>query len=384
MMRLLVVAVSIGVVALAFISGRQSSRPPIVSGELQSTEALRRALEEPDDLLRVYLYSAYLQGLDASNLARTLETIDASGRRLTNREVELLMLAWSRFDPDEAFSLALFSADKEGRRGAGAALYAWATHDPVAAQAALFGLKGDRLAEYLQGRFVAGWVRGGGLADATRFVDEMPTGPNREFLTGVIADELVKTNAAAVIEWAEAIPAEAREGYKSTVFKRSTATLARVDPRATARWLGRHVDAEYAQGCIWVLAWNWVESDPRATLRWLESLSPGTRRTEAVRKTFAQWLRSDRDQAESWLGAAEPSATLDPAVRLIVMQRLDESPAAAVDWVRRIHDRGARERLMVRIGKSWMKQDPDAARRWIDSSGLPPAARRAIANSKPS
>jgi hypothetical protein len=300
---------------------------------------------------------------------------------LSNSELELFMLAWSRFDPAEAFERALLDAHRDGRRAVGAATYAWATHDPVAARSALLGLDGDRLEDYLLGRLMAGWVNGGGLAAATTFARDTPPGPVRQFLTGVIANGLAERSTTDVIAWAEEAPTG--DGFKKIAFKKTTASLSRTEPAAAASWLTRHIDAPYADGCIWVLAWNWVESEPSKTFEWLASLPPGARRAEAVRKAFAYWFETDSEGAERWLSAKPPSATLDPALRIVVMENLEESPMIAIGWARRIHDKGSRERLMVRIGKSWMREDPEAAKQWLSASGLPLTARRAVLAQKP-
>jgi hypothetical protein len=377
-MRSVIIVVTLATIAGVFVLGRRSVDPPQGQAGLRTLASLERALHEPDLLDSNYLFSAYMQGLDADRLPETLQLIEASGRRLTNFEIEMLMLAWARFDPEEAFKQALFNANVDGRRSVGAATYAWATHDPTAAQSAMYALRGDPLEELLFGRLVAGWVRGGGLSAATQFVRESQAGPGRQFLTGAIANELAERSPAEVIAWADSV--DAGDGFKLLVFQKATATLARLAPAQGAGWLGRHIDAPYADGCLWVLAWNWVESEPVATFEWLAALPPGTKRAEAVRKAFAYWLKTDSESAEGWLRNAPPSATLDPALRIVVMNKLEESPGKAINWARRISDKGRRERLMVQVGQSWMQEDPEAAKRWVAASGLPATARRAILN----
>lgn len=372
---LLVFGLSILLVSGAYLLGRQSASQSIDVGSA-TLDSLELAMREPSRVEGRYSFAAYMNGLNADNLEQTLKVIESSGRRLSSFELELLMLAWCKFDPAGAFERALLDTTRDGRRAVGAATYAWATYDPVAARSALLGLGGDRLEDFLLGRFLAGWVDGGGLAGATEFARETPPGPGRQFLTGVIATQLSERSAADAIAWAEAAPAG--DGFKKLAFNKTTAALSRTAPAAAAAWLERHVDAPYADGCTWVLAWNWVESAPKPTFEWLATLPPGARRAEAVRKAFAYWREADAEAAEDWLGAQSPSMTLDPAIHIVVAEQLEESPAAAINWTRRIYDKGRRERMMVKVGKIWMREDPEAAKQWLSTSGLPLGARRAI------
>jgi len=372
---LLVFGLSILLVSGAYLLGRQSASQSVDVGSA-TLDSLELAMREPSRVEGRYSFAAHMNRLNADNLEQTLNVIESSGRRLSNFELELLMLAWCKFDPAGAFESALLDTTRDGRRAVGAATYAWATYDPVAARSALLGLGGDRLEDFLLGRFVAGWVDGGGLAGATEFARDTPKGPGRQFLTGVIATRLAERSAAEAVRWAEAAPT--RDGFKKLAFAKTAAALSRTEPAAAAAWLKRHVDAPYADGCTWILAWNWVESAPKPTFEWLATLPPGSRRAEAVRKAFAFWREKDPEAAEDWLGAQSPSMTLDPAVHIVVVEQLEESPAAALSWTRRIYDKGRRERMMVKVGKSWMREDPEAAKQWLSTSGLPLGARRAI------
>jgi len=373
--QLFVIGLLVVSAAGSYLLGRQSVRPT-VEVDLTSREVLEAALSERDELERSHLFAGYMLGLNPDNLEQTLDVIAESGRRLSKRELELLMLAWTRFDAEGAFWRAIQDVERQGRRTVGAVAYAWAAHDPVAAQSALIPLKGDKHEEYLLGKHVEGLVAGGHIDSATEFVMSMPASARRQFLTGVIANKLGEASPADAIAWAEGVPAS--RGFKKLAFKKTTTVLARTGPRLAAAWLEKHLDEPYAEGCVWVLAWNWVGISPEDTFEWLVGMPPGRRRAEAVQRTFSYWFEVDGEKAERWLGWQSPHAILDPAVQMLSVATLDTSPMEAMNWARRIHEKSLREATMVKVAKAWMSEDPNAARKWLSVSDLPIGIRQAI------
>ncbi len=82
-------------------SGVAQSAPPS-----PGLDVLTAALEERDELERTYLLTSYLRSLVPESLPAALAEIEKHRVGVTEGEVRLLMLAWTRFDGPGAFKAA--------------------------------------------------------------------------------------------------------------------------------------------------------------------------------------------------------------------------------------------------------------------------------------
>ena len=357
---------------------RYSSEVPTGSGFSQV--ALDEALADRDWVNRTTGFSGQVRHLNPNNLEAVLETIDRSPADLTHDEMRLLMHAWTRFDPEAAFEYALFAPEAEKRRMAGAVIYGWAQRDPLAARGALLGIQNTDLEQWLEERFVLGWISGGGLGEAHAYVEALPASKRRELLVSQIAQVLARQGAGVVIDWAEGVDSD-ELGFKKTVFSKASGALAEYHRPQAMAWVTEQYGQRHAEGSARLVALNWAESDPDAAFEWLASLPPGEEKTQTVGFVFAYWLKTQPEKAAAWLEATESSEALDPAVRAVALARGAKDPAAGLQWARRIHDPGNRERVMVKIGQVWIRTDPEAAKMWLAVSGLPRAAHKSILGS---
>jgi len=386
MKSVVIVAVSCGALVAAFSLGRHSRSERRFASELTSVDSFRRALEDRDDLRRAYRLGVFFEGLDADNVTAVLsaiEAIETRGGRLSDEELRLLMFAWTRFDAAGAFDYALFSVPgKDRRRAIGAAIYAWAFRDSVAAT---FKMKGAPLEGFVEGRVLAGRIHAGEIEAVSRDLRSIAPGERRRDLAEVAADELASQSPSALIDWAESLIEAEHEGgdeaFERSVYAGSVAALFRIDKERAAAWVAEHVGEAYASGVARFTAANWMRSDPESALEWLAGLEAGSERLEALHACFGSWYELEPKRAVSWLRDHTPNPVLDPAVKTVAMRAMAASPVDAIEWASRIGDKGRRERVLVSIGKAWMTSDPEAARRWMTASGLPQAARRAITRS---
>ena len=341
-------------------------------------DSFRQALEDRDWLTRSYRVSAYLQRLGPDELPEALAALERRRAWLDQEEIRLFMLAWARFDAPAAFERALAWPGRSQRTAAGAAIYAWAFHDPEAALRALDALEDPKLRDFLRTRLVAGWTRGPHRDGAHRYIASLPEGAQRDSFAGMLARELNEEGPEAVMRWAEEVP-EIVPSYKQTVFRKACAALAATDPEAAVRWAAAHAGRSYAQGSSAVIAGRWASLDPEAALAWLLELPRDRERDLAIADAFAQWLAFARAPAERWLHAATPADELDEALRVVVRRANHEGkPDGAVEWAKRIHDPRLRDEVIVAIGRAWLRSEPAAARSWLGRSDLPEALRVAI------
>ena len=348
--------------------------------EVATLASFERGLVDPDWITRTWRISGYLQGLAPENLDEALAALERERRLLDQDELRLFMQAWARFDPRGAFEHTLAWSGPARAKGAGAAIYAFAFHDPQGALQALGAVKDPALVKRLERRLVAGWARGPHRLDLNAHLASLPDDEQREAWVGGLAFEVAKQGGDALVAWAESVP-DVVPSYKASVFRKAAGVLASLDAPRAARWVGEHREHEYARGAVRVVAARWAETDPEAAFAWLRALAPGPERDAAVADAFAEWLERAPAAATQWLSQQPPSADLDPAVRVVVRRIYPQAPTDALHWSQRIANPELRAQVQTGVGRAWMRRDARAARAWLAESELPGPVREAILHS---
>ncbi len=346
----------------------------------------RAALLERDELERAYKLSVYLRGLERENLLETLEVLDRHQSGVTPAEIRLLMLAWSRFDAPGAFSWARDWPTPWKNTLIGEAIWAWGYRDGPAALRALEGLGDADLVGRYRSSLMEGWLRSSDRHSATQYIAEIDEPKRRSRLTFVLAAEAARDGADATIAWLEGVPEDSPNDFKQGAFYHAASAVARYEPLRAADWFVQHRDAWYSEGSLDVIARTWASHyDAPKVMEWLSGLPSveGERATElpeALGAAFGVWHRKEPEAAAEWLAAALPDARLDDAVMEIVRAGAQASPANAAAWAERIEDETQRRRALQASGRSWLDQDPDAARAWIDAADFSDELKQQILN----
>jgi len=365
---------------VGFWLGRATAPTP--ESELSTLASFQRALDDPDWLTRWYRFSGFLMHLDPDNLPEALEALEPQLPWLVTDELRVFMLAWSRFDAPGAFAQAMSWPGQLSRNTGGAALYAWAFRDPTAALEALDSVENPETREFMEARLIAGWAHGEHRASALEYVAFLPEGSRRFAYLGTLSWELAKEGPEAVMAWAEAVPDISRR-YKAAVFLKASSTLASSDAPAAAHWLAGHLDQNYTDGALRVVARSWASSDPPAALGWLTSLPAGERRDGAVSNAFRVWHERASGDAERWLRAGIPAEALDPAVSGMVNETRRGSPEIAMNWALELEDPERRRTNVGSVGRNWIRRDAPAAERWLAAADLPADLVQAIREQPP-
>src|SRR5262245_20427162 len=267
--------------------------------EVATLASFEQGLVDPDWITRTWRISGFLQGLGPGNLDETLALVERERRFLDPDELRLFMHAWARFDAPGAFERALSWSGPARAKGASAAIYAFAFHDPHGALQALEAVKDPSLAKRLQRRLVAGWARGPRRRELDAYLAALPDDEQRESWVGGLAFETAKQGGDALVAWAESVP-EVVPSYKSSVFRKASGVLASFDAPRAARWVAEHHERDYARGAVRVVAARWAENDPEAAFAWLRALPPDPEREAAVADAFAAWLEHSPAAATRW------------------------------------------------------------------------------------
>ena len=368
---------SLGIVAIAFAAGQYSARLTF-RAERVSAEQFAEALESRDWVYRAHTISSYVRDLGPENLPAALAAVEARRRWLSQDELRLFMGAWASFDPEAAFARSLTWPDHTRNKGAAAAIYGWALHNPKAAHRAAMTTNDSNLKALLLDRLVAAWAHGEDREGATLYIAGLPNEPSRSRLTSVLVREILADGHGAVMAWAEGLPDGNETGFRSTAYERTAGILAQDDHRAAVKFVERNRDTPEIEGAFAAVARRWVSTDPEAALAWARSLPPGSGRDRAVRIGFVQWQKKNPTAAERWLLATEASPELDPA-RFVVVRRLAATaPLEAIGLAQTIQDPETKERGLIAVLTQWLQVEHEAATAWLAQNPTPERVRKAI------
>lgn len=338
---------------------------------------LRASLEQPDVVERSFRFHAYLQTLSADEVAEASAIIESRSPWLEPDELSNFMLAWADFDAPAAFEWALSRPSPFREQASASALEAWAFRDPAAARRALESVDDavDRIS--LKEFFVAGWLRSGQHDGAIEYIMEHPAGTVRQRFTNLLTIELMREGPDAVVRWAEAIPDDAPDAFKTMAFQKAANILASVDPVHAAGWIEPHLGRDYAAEVPAAIGRRWLEIDPPAALTWLASLPPGDANDQALRATLTAWQGAAPEAAEAWVRSSSGAGGGRSAIEVMIA-RHSSDPPTAIGWARQIADPIDRHRTILRLARAWRRREPEVAKRWIEASELPPQVQSAI------
>lgn len=366
----------------AFGLGRWVSGP--IESDAPSVESFREALAADDPVMRAFGISRFLRRLSAENVDAVLAAIEPERLPFLEDSALLLMTAWTEFDGGAASDWAFGLEEGPERDLATAAVIdAWAFRNPAAAHGLVYSIEDAKSADRLHDHLVEGWARSGRIESLTGFLMDVPDDIRRQRGTSILTLEIMRRGADALIEWAEAIPDDARGDYKQTAFHKASNTLATFDSPRAARWIEAHLDTKYARAAPGVVARRWADTDPAAALEWLLSIPPSADRNDDLLRVFENWLQGDPANAEAWLLATSPAQRVDSAVYSIVKRDSRSRPRDALDWAQRIHEPAVKRRVLNAVGRSWCVRDPEACAAWLPVSGLEKGIQDRILRAEP-
>ncbi|MDB6079512.1 MAG: sigE 1 [Akkermansiaceae bacterium] len=290
-----------------------AARPARATGAKEgrsAIQALARALDEPDPVVRMERFSRLLGDLraeDAGALAEMLDGKKKDGVPLDEEE-QLLLHAWGGLDGPAAIAY-LREKGREHSEAAAAVMSSWATRDLASA---LDWLKAqpnggsDALA--------AGIAYGWGTQDldaAAKWVEERPATDMRAGMEGVLFDRYLETRGMeAVKQWYAQMP----EGtFRQHAADRIAAEISKEQPVAALDWLVQHGEG------------------------------PGPSHAMATDVIMGTLAEKDLPAAEAWLQRNGSAAEYDDAAEALVHYLRQSDPAAAAKWARTIRDAARRE-----------------------------------------
>ncbi len=241
---------------------------------------------------------------------------------------------WVRHDPDAALEWASTLPEKQRSGAYSGVLGSLAATDPTRASALALDLEPGQARRDVIGQIVGSWGEQAPREAMTWVLSELQGDDLTEGITQTLSSWAIATPREAA-EFYEQLPDNAREGR----YLRTVASMwARQEPSQAAAWVAAQPEDAGKADAMGHVMWNWTVADPQAASTWLI------------------------DQPES------PSR--DHAIGALAKATFDTDPAAAVTWAAAITDEARRAQTLERGLRNWVRQDADAARRWVQESGV--------------
>ena len=361
---------------------------PFASSPREGMDTLRAALSERNELERKYLLTSFLRKMRPDDVESVLKAIEDHRTGITQDDVRLIMLAWTRFDGPGAYKVASEWPTRWKSVLMEEAIAAWGYNDGPAALAEAAKIEDQGLRAKFHSRALSGWVSSGDRQEVTAFAANEPNARRRGRLAFRLAGQAKRDGPDAIIAWAEGVPDDLPNKFKVDVFGHACGTLTTLDPKRATQWYESQMKHWYSEACLGLIANKWSrEDDSDAVITWVMSLpveeARESERTDAVRKLFRNWSPKNPEAAEAWLKSAPAGPARDEAVDEFAKSIAEASPSEALEWVRQMTDEKQRKYRSLRYTRMWFERNPEAAMVWIAAADLDSAERKAILNNLP-
>ena len=128
---------------------------------------------------------------------------------------------------------------------------------------------------------------------------------------------------------------------------------------------------------------QWTPADPEAAVNWLGSFPATNAQPEQVQSVIKTWSHYEPAAVAKWLANLPAGTASDGMVNAFLDGAVEKYPDVAVFWTQSVTDETKRQQFQMQVARQWMKTDPSAALKWINSLNLPEAIRQSLTATSP-
>lgn len=206
----------------------------------------------------------------------------------------------------------------------------------------------------------------------------LPPGDDRETAIVVTTSTTLEHDPRGLAGWIGQLSGDDRAIALSAIMPQ----LTQEDPLAMASYVEKlpATDRSLAAGRDFAVVW--ANYDPAAAASWSAGLAADSAlRTRALAGVAEIWAASDPAQAAAWISRLPSDRAHETAAKVYVDNVALYNPAAAAAMVPQLGAE-AREAAIRKIGQSWLKSDPGAARQWLSQLNLSDDQMKTLEGSK--
>jgi hypothetical protein len=233
-------------------------------------------------------------------------------------------------------------------------------------------LPGREDREAAEDGIVSVWAQFDPIAAATWALrDERPS-TQREYLHRIM---FRWDDHSAAVRWAQAIQ---DEDTRSLAIEVVAHHMAETEPDLAAALLEQlpERNRDYLPAHI---TEQWAKNDPDGAAAWAITLPEGESRGRALQKVIDAKMGSGIADVAAWLETLPAGGSRDTAVDYFSNLTRSIDPVGTLAWTLTIADDWKRRGAIARTVEAWRETDPEAARRWIESTDtLPPETKKKL------
>jgi hypothetical protein len=185
-----------------------------------------------------------------------------------------------------------------------------------------------------------------------------------------------------MIAWATTL--KGSPTYRSYVFSRLAADIAKTNPLRAVEWCEEVCDLKVAENVPHWIASSWVKEGGVDAMNWImgqsfESISVRT----GVRSTFRRFQIGFPEESDAWVeGLSEEDRNKEnfqgPVIMYVSRQSNLNRPEHAIEWTKYIENDWERDRSLMQIGSQWLRKDEQAAEVWLVATTLVTDDKKAL------
>jgi len=180
----------------------------------------------------------------------------------------------------------------------------------------------------------------------------------------------------AAFQFADAAPAELREEWLASAFRRWAAQK----PGAAVKALDSIEDESLRQPLFRSLAEGWAERDPAALTAYTLAQAPSPNRDQVLAVAMLKWGEQDPAAMALWLNTLPRGLDFDVGTAVLVMRtdQANRSVDVALHWVESISTTELRHDSLVHVLAEWEQTDPVSARAYLERVSWLTSDERAV------
>lgn len=263
-----------------------------------------------------------------------------------------------------------------GQGGASIIASEWARQDPTAAMAWASGLS---TAE--KGQAMSSVVSELAKTDpraAAGMITQMDAGDQAGAYRSV-ASQYGAMNFADAKTWVDTLPADQRAAALASAVQ----GLATTNPAEAAKQFALMPESDEKNRVIDNIVGSLAKTDPAGAAKFLKSQDSEDAQRNGMRELLPTWASQDPTAALAFVNSYQSGPVRDSAAQAYVWGNTMGEPADLMKVAETITDEGDRNRTIAIAAMRWMREDPAAARDYIESSsGLSDDAKERITSGR--
>jgi len=345
--------------AAGWFAAIEVSRGPAFKSEQDAYERFSNAFTVTDAMDRAEVVARLVRRLTPETLPGAVRAFKDDQKDIFNNDLRMLMWYWAQQDPRGMLEeMQGWSEVRSQRIAAGEAVYWVLKQEGYDAARALFDQLPNHQRDPALAYLVLAYLESGETVDLLGLIESYQSRDEREFATGIVAAQVLKTNGPELLaRWVEALPEGpgTSNDLKAVAFRAAQSELMRRDEfEFLEAWIDR-VDAEpwTAGGGRRTIGVHLAKRDPMRAIAWAQALPPEKGRDEVLGETLRAYASHDRVGALAWTREQPPSPMLDAGTARLVYEFMTRDPQVALEMLARIQGAEAFEKAHKMVSFAW-------------------------------